>query len=615
MDELLQFNWNNFPDATSQVFRDLATNQNFTDITLACGDGQQLNAHKIVLSSSSKFFEKILLKNVHQHPLIYLKGISMKHLKSLLTFIYSGQVNIQNEDLADFLVTAFDLEVNGLEQKEISSKQKANVGQTRDGPDLLTNIVELDSDEIKEFTGNCSVCDKTYLSSSKLEEHENIHNSIFERDNDQQDLLQTEDEEDQIDTMDCETAIGEEEVQKCEHCEKVLSSKANLRRHRKSVHEGVLHQCDHCDFKSTDKSYLKKHMSKSHFQSSITKNNYNKTINFQIPEVNTLLGINDQAKFKRDIEQQNSKQKDTILEEHQDDIIECERTIDEEEGNKCEHCEKVLSSRTNLRRHQESVHEGVLHQCEHCDFKSTDKSYLKKHTTKSHNNSISNEEDKNTTYYQLLKTNTLLESNEDAKCEECTKVLSSKANLKRHYMSVHQGIRWYCDFCDYKAADKSHRNRHMRETHEKENLMAGNESMNQIEEQILNLEHSNTITSGNTNNVTNTFQTCSICKYEAWDTLDFQFHRRLNHKEELFICDHCDKEYENENILAAHKLSHLVVGEKISCGERGKDLANENSLTEHKKIHLGIKHHCRECVHQSSSKSNLERHYKNKHTL
>ena len=71
--------------------------------------------------------------------------------------------------------------------------------------------------------------------------------------------------------------------------------------------------------------------------------------------------------------------------------------------------------------------------------------------------------------------------------------------------------------------------------------------------------------------------------------MDFQFNRRWNHKEELFICDQCDKEYENENSLDAHKSSHLAVGGKISCGECGKDLANRNSLAEHKKIHLGIK--------------------------
>ena len=43
-------------------------------MTLACEDGRQVGAHKVVLIAPSTFFEKILIRNQHPHPLIYIKG-------------------------------------------------------------------------------------------------------------------------------------------------------------------------------------------------------------------------------------------------------------------------------------------------------------------------------------------------------------------------------------------------------------------------------------------------------------------------------------------------------------------------------------------------------------
>ena len=39
----------------------------FSDITLACEDGRQIYAHRIILASSSSFFQKVLTKVMHSH--------------------------------------------------------------------------------------------------------------------------------------------------------------------------------------------------------------------------------------------------------------------------------------------------------------------------------------------------------------------------------------------------------------------------------------------------------------------------------------------------------------------------------------------------------------------
>ena len=55
--------------------------QAFTDVTLATLDNQHVSAHKIILSSGSTFFKNILVRNLHQNPLIYLKDITSNHSK------------------------------------------------------------------------------------------------------------------------------------------------------------------------------------------------------------------------------------------------------------------------------------------------------------------------------------------------------------------------------------------------------------------------------------------------------------------------------------------------------------------------------------------------------
>ena len=83
-------------------------------MTLACEDGQQMEAHKVILATSSPFFEKILQKNKHPHPLIYLKGFQSKDFVSILDFLYFGEAYVFQEDLDSFLAIAGEIRLKGL---------------------------------------------------------------------------------------------------------------------------------------------------------------------------------------------------------------------------------------------------------------------------------------------------------------------------------------------------------------------------------------------------------------------------------------------------------------------------------------------------------------------
>jgi len=107
--------WNDFESNISSAFKDIRDEKEFFDITIACED-EQLQAHKVILSACSPFFKNVLRRNQHQHPLLYLKGVSFRDMESVLNFMYHGEVNVAQDDLNSFLQVAEDLRVKGLTQ-------------------------------------------------------------------------------------------------------------------------------------------------------------------------------------------------------------------------------------------------------------------------------------------------------------------------------------------------------------------------------------------------------------------------------------------------------------------------------------------------------------------
>ena len=56
MSEKLCLQWNDFQDNIKGAFKNLRKENDFANVTLACEDGQQVEAHKVILAASSPFF-------------------------------------------------------------------------------------------------------------------------------------------------------------------------------------------------------------------------------------------------------------------------------------------------------------------------------------------------------------------------------------------------------------------------------------------------------------------------------------------------------------------------------------------------------------------------------
>ena len=83
-------------------------------MTLVSDDGKQVEAHKVILASSSPFFANLLKRNKHPHPLIYMRGVKYANLLAILEFLYHGEANLFQDDLDSFLAIAEELQLKGL---------------------------------------------------------------------------------------------------------------------------------------------------------------------------------------------------------------------------------------------------------------------------------------------------------------------------------------------------------------------------------------------------------------------------------------------------------------------------------------------------------------------
>lgn len=94
--------WNNHQPNFISVFSNLLNNETLVDVTLAA-EGRQIQAHKVVLSACSTYFQSLFTVNPCQHPIVILKDIKFSDLKIMVDFMYYGEVNISQDQLPSII--------------------------------------------------------------------------------------------------------------------------------------------------------------------------------------------------------------------------------------------------------------------------------------------------------------------------------------------------------------------------------------------------------------------------------------------------------------------------------------------------------------------------------
>jgi len=310
--------WNDFESNLSTAFKELKNDQDLFDITLVCED-DQLKAHKLILSACSPFFRKVLLRNPHQHPLLYMKGMMSSNMQSVLDFMYLGEVSVAQEELNCFLAVAEDLKVKGLSHKSPTEAKNStnteenfrkiplnrlnqteptsikNGNHTRkkvETTDYKQNLskeyamqvtapVKLESDNSSNFTyqSQGAVVDDLCVEYQPTDAHSQSVTPYHEEDQEIYDENYAEYEEDQINNISnpnqtSSPAMFQNYIVKssngqrfqCTICGKESAQKGNLGKHVENVHfpSFFSYDCKYCSQSFNTKNKLYVHIARTH---------------------------------------------------------------------------------------------------------------------------------------------------------------------------------------------------------------------------------------------------------------------------------------------------------------------------------------------------------------
>ena len=134
MGDRFTLQWADYQKSVATTFVNAKISQDFTDVTLV-GKDFELNAHRLVLSSGSDFFQRVFNRTKHHHPFVYIHGIQKVNLESVLSFLYNGEAIVAQDDLEQFILTSKELGVRGVldqtedNDDEVSTKQNKEIGE------------------------------------------------------------------------------------------------------------------------------------------------------------------------------------------------------------------------------------------------------------------------------------------------------------------------------------------------------------------------------------------------------------------------------------------------------------------------------------------------------
>ena len=370
--------WSDFSKNVSESWMSKEENSAFCDITLVSEDGQNINAHKIILANSSSVLRSIMLESKYPVPLIYLKGVKFDELVSVLDFIYKGETTITQDLLQQFLQFAKELNLKGLnEEVELENYPKlplnADCSIVKINSEMFDVIGdnELRSEFVKPET--VEVPKDQYPISNITKP---IENKLFTCNIPQVDLNY------QVLSM----------IKKQQWNEAPEEKNGRKRRHYK---------CKVCDFLSRSKfssmNHVEIHINELRYSCTICKHITKTKLNMKIHlaehesnnQVSDMQNISDseyfgKAKYGNELEQFICNMNESEVEYQALLMVEKLEEKSRTHGNlyKCNVCNKVSRGKSDCIRHVEGHIDGLSYSCLLCNHTTNRKCTIKVHILK-----------------------------------------------------------------------------------------------------------------------------------------------------------------------------------------------------------------------------------------
>jgi len=160
--------WNNHHSVLISVLNSLLQKELLVDVTLAA-EGQYIEVHRIVLCACSKYFEELLSSHKKKQSIIFLSNVTITDLKALVEYMYSGEVNVTQEQLPRFLAAAEILKIKGLADKPSAETSPSRVVENLVKQNQNTRC-DVGNNQFTPCTSRRSVRSNVYLKSPATSE-------------------------------------------------------------------------------------------------------------------------------------------------------------------------------------------------------------------------------------------------------------------------------------------------------------------------------------------------------------------------------------------------------------------------------------------------------------
>lgn len=141
--------WNNHKSNLVEILEALIKMECYVDCTIYVDNHVQFKAHRVVLAACSPYFQAILQDAPQDHCSIIFPGVQEFEMRTLLEYIYAGEVNIAESQIPRIMKIAKMLEVKGLldmvdltsnisqQQQPITSPPTSNLFRSESNPSMI----------------------------------------------------------------------------------------------------------------------------------------------------------------------------------------------------------------------------------------------------------------------------------------------------------------------------------------------------------------------------------------------------------------------------------------------------------------------------------------------